>query len=83
MIMYINIWKLLTLLNLCFEDEFDYVYALISDKLYFDISNLYYHMHYLVQAKDALMDPNTKLVGDQGELLTNPRQYRRLVGKLN
>ncbi|KAJ7982467.1 Retrovirus-related Pol polyprotein from transposon TNT 1-94 [Quillaja saponaria] len=29
------------------------------------------------------MDPNTKLVPDKGELLTNPEQYRRLVGKLN
>ncbi|KAJ7972029.1 Retrovirus-related Pol polyprotein from transposon TNT 1-94 [Quillaja saponaria] len=32
---------------------------------------------------DTPMDPNTKLVPDEGELLTNPEQYRRLVGKLN
>lgn len=32
---------------------------------------------------DAPMDPNSKLVGDQGELLTNPVWYRRLVGKWN
>ena len=29
------------------------------------------------------MDPNVKLCVDQGELLHNPDQYRRLVGKLN
>jgi hypothetical protein len=29
------------------------------------------------------MDPNVKLYVDQGELLSNPDQYRRLVGKLN
>ena len=29
------------------------------------------------------MDPNTKLLPDQGELLEEPKQYRRLVGKLN
>ena len=29
------------------------------------------------------MDPNVKLCVDQGELLPNPDQYRRLVGKLN
>ena len=29
------------------------------------------------------MDPNVKLVPEQGELLRDPRKYRRLVGKLN
>ncbi|KAJ7959763.1 Retrovirus-related Pol polyprotein from transposon TNT 1-94 [Quillaja saponaria] len=29
---------------------------------------------------DTPMDPNTKLVSDEGELLTNPEQYRHLVG---
>ena len=29
------------------------------------------------------MDPNVKLYEDQGELLSNPERYRRLVGKLN
>ena len=29
------------------------------------------------------MDPNVKLYDDQGELLSNPERYRRLVGKLN
>lgn len=29
------------------------------------------------------MDPNVKLCVDQGELLHNPDQYRRLVGRLN
>ena len=29
------------------------------------------------------MDPNVKLYEDQGELLSNPKRYRRLVGKLN
>ena len=28
-------------------------------------------------------DPNVKLYEDQGELLSNPERYRRLVGKLN
>ena len=32
---------------------------------------------------DTLMDPNVKLVPTQGELLRDPRRYRRLVGKLN
>ena len=32
---------------------------------------------------DPPMDPNTKLLPDQGELLEDPEQYRRLVGKLN
>ena len=32
---------------------------------------------------DSPMDPNTKLLPDQGELLDDPGQYRRLVGKLN
>ncbi|KAJ7970237.1 Retrovirus-related Pol polyprotein from transposon TNT 1-94 [Quillaja saponaria] len=32
---------------------------------------------------DTPMDPNTKLVPDEGELLSDPEQYRRLVGKLN
>ena len=29
------------------------------------------------------MNPNVKLYEDQGELLSNPERYRRLVGKLN
>ena len=29
------------------------------------------------------MDPNVKLYEDQGELLSNPERYCRLVGKLN
>ena len=29
------------------------------------------------------IDPNVKLYEDQGELLSNPERYRRLVGKLN
>ena len=29
------------------------------------------------------MDPNVKLYENQGELLSNPERYRRLVGKLN
>ena len=29
------------------------------------------------------MDPHVKLYEDQGELLSNPERYRRLVGKLN
>jgi len=29
------------------------------------------------------MDPNTKLLPNQGELIFDPEQYRRLVGKLN
>ena len=29
------------------------------------------------------MDPNVKLVPGQGELLRDPRRYRRFVGKLN
>ena len=32
---------------------------------------------------DTSMDPNVKLVPGQGELLRDPRRYRRLVGKLN
>ena len=32
---------------------------------------------------DTPMDPNAKLVSGQGELLRDPRRYRRLVGKLN
>ena len=32
---------------------------------------------------DTLMDMNVKLVPSQGELLRDPRRYRRLVGKLN
>ena len=32
---------------------------------------------------DTPMDPNVKLVPGQGELLRDPRRYRRLVGKLN
>ncbi|XP_014522256.1 uncharacterized protein LOC106778782 [Vigna radiata var. radiata] len=29
------------------------------------------------------MDPNTKLLQKQGEPMSNPEKYRRLVGKLN
>ena len=29
------------------------------------------------------MDPNTKLLPNQGKLIDDPGQYRRLVGKLN
>ena len=29
------------------------------------------------------MDSNVKLYEDQGELLSNPKRYHRLVGKLN
>ena len=29
------------------------------------------------------MDPNVKLYENQGELLSNPKRDRRLVGKLN
>ena len=32
---------------------------------------------------DTPMDPNMKLCVDQGELMTNPDSYRRLVGKMN
>ena len=32
---------------------------------------------------DTPMDPNVKLVSNQGELIRYPRRYRRLVGKLN
>ena len=32
---------------------------------------------------DTPMDPNAKLLPNQGELLDDPGQYRRLVGKLN
>ncbi|XP_071921533.1 uncharacterized mitochondrial protein AtMg00810-like [Coffea arabica] len=32
---------------------------------------------------DTPMDPNVKLAGDLGALLDDPKQYRRLVGKLN
>ncbi|RVW19588.1 Retrovirus-related Pol polyprotein from transposon RE2 [Vitis vinifera] len=32
---------------------------------------------------DTPMDPNVKLILGQGELLGDPRRYRRLVGKLN
>ena len=32
---------------------------------------------------DSPMDPNTKLLPDQGELLDDPGQYKRLVEKLN
>jgi len=39
----------------------------------------------LLNAKlvDTLMDPNVKLLPNQGELLSDSRRYRRLVGKLN
>ena len=32
---------------------------------------------------DTPMDLNTKLLPNQGEPISNPEQYRRLVGKLN
>jgi hypothetical protein len=32
---------------------------------------------------DHLMDPNKKLMIDQGELLVHPNMYKILVGKLN
>jgi len=32
---------------------------------------------------DTLMDPNTKLLPNQREPMSDPEQYRRLVGKLN
>ncbi|XP_015160008.1 uncharacterized mitochondrial protein AtMg00240-like [Solanum tuberosum] len=32
---------------------------------------------------DTPMDPNVKLLPGQGEQLSNPERYRRLVGKLN
>ncbi|XP_014506428.1 uncharacterized protein LOC106766193 [Vigna radiata var. radiata] len=32
---------------------------------------------------DTLMDPDTKLLPKQGEPMSNPKKYRRLVGKLN
>ena len=32
---------------------------------------------------DIPMDPNQKLVKDEGELFEDPGRYRRLVGKLN
>jgi len=39
----------------------------------------------LVSSKsvDTPMDPNTKLLPNQGEPISDPEQYRRLVGKLN
>ena len=44
-----NICKILILLNSYFENKFDYIRALINDKLNFDIYNLYYHINYLVK----------------------------------
>ena len=32
---------------------------------------------------DTPMDPNVKLVPEQGEPLRDPRRYQQLVGKLN
>ena len=32
---------------------------------------------------DTPMDPNVKLLPNQGEPLSDPEKYRRLVGKLN
>jgi len=32
---------------------------------------------------DTPMDPNTKLLPYQGKPMSDPEQYRRLVGKLN
>ena len=32
---------------------------------------------------DTPMDPNVKLVPEQGEPLRDPRRYQRLVGRLN
>jgi len=39
----------------------------------------------LVSSKsvDTPMDPNTKLLPNQGEPISDPKQYRSLVGKLN
>jgi len=39
----------------------------------------------LVSSKsvDTPLDPNTKLLPNQGEPISGPEQYRRLVGKLN
>ena len=39
----------------------------------------------LLNAKlvDTPMDPNVKLLSDQGEPLSDPERYKRLVGKLN
>jgi len=36
-----------------------------------------------LKSVDIAMDPNTKLLPNQGEPLSNRKQYRRLVGKLN
>ena len=32
---------------------------------------------------DTLMDPNVKLLPNQGESLSDPEKYKRFVGKLN
>jgi len=32
---------------------------------------------------DTLLDPNTKLLPNQGEPMSDPEQDKRLVGKLN
>ena len=32
---------------------------------------------------DSPMDPNVKLLPEQGELFADPGRYRRLVGRLN
>ena len=32
---------------------------------------------------ETLMDPNAKLLPNHGESLSNPKKYKRLVGKLN
>ena len=54
------------------------------------ISQRKYTLHILTNTSlldykpvDTPMDPNVKLVPSQGELLQNPKRYRRLVGKLN
>ena len=49
MIMYMKVWKILILSNSYFENEFDYVYALIIEKLCFDNYNSYDHMNYLAK----------------------------------
>ena len=44
-----NILKILILLNSYFKNKFNYICALINDKLYFDYCILYYHMNYLIK----------------------------------
>lgn len=37
----------------------------------------------MVDCRPCDMDPNLKLLLDQGELLEDPKRYRRLVGRFN